>query len=65
MRTYPAYVEGEVRGALADPERQFERGPLIAPGREPWALVDRNYVSARWLGDAYLFARRLLELLTS
>src|SRR5258707_15369551 len=24
---------------------------------------DRNYVSARWPGDAYLFARRFLELL--
>jgi hypothetical protein len=26
---------------------------------------DRNYVSARWPGDAYLFARRLCDLLGS
>jgi hypothetical protein len=34
-RTYPAYVEDEVRAALADPGRQFERGPVTLTAREP------------------------------
>lgn len=70
LRTYDAYVEDEVRAALDDPERQFERGPLTlgrrgtaADDRGTFAVVDGNYVSARWFGDAYLFARRFSELL--
>jgi putative intracellular protease/amidase len=61
MRTYPKYVEDEVRAALADPDRDFERGPLPTT---PWALEDGNYVSARWYGDAEVFARRFLERLS-
>jgi len=66
-RTYPAYVEDEVRasGALV------ERGPRVlskrgtATGDSPAFVVQGGrYLSARWPGDAYLFARRLLELLT-
>jgi hypothetical protein len=26
-------------------------------------VTDRNYLSARWPGDAYLFARRFCDLL--
>jgi len=26
-------------------------------------VADRNYLSARWPGDAYLFARRFCDLL--
>jgi putative intracellular protease/amidase len=63
LRTYDAYVEDEVRGALANPGRQFERGPFLGLGRRPFAVVDGNYVSARWYGDAYEFARRFAELL--
>ncbi|SEG95428.1 Putative intracellular protease/amidase [Actinacidiphila yanglinensis] len=69
-RTYPAYVEEEVRGALTDPAAQFERGPrvLTRRGREDddthaFVVEDGNYLSARWPGDAHLFARRYLELL--
>jgi putative intracellular protease/amidase len=69
-RTYPAYVEDEVRAALADPARQFERGPVNLGKRataddDTYAFVveDGRYVSARWPGDAYLFARKLLERL--
>jgi putative intracellular protease/amidase len=69
-RTYRTYVEDEVRAALDDPDRQFEPGPrvLFARGtatddRAAFAVVDGSYVSARWLGDAYLFARRFEELL--
>lgn len=69
-RTYPEYVEDEVRAALADDERQFERGPRVVAKRgtadddQPAFVVqDGNYVSARWPGDAYLFAKRFLQLL--
>lgn len=65
-RTYPLYVEAEVRRAGA----QFVRGPIELTKRgtrtddsPAFALVDGNYVSARWPGDAYLFTKKLLELL--
>jgi putative intracellular protease/amidase len=68
-RTYPAYVEDEVRAALDDPG-QFERGPRVVAARgtatddgPAFVVADRNYLSGRWPGDAYLFARRFLALL--
>jgi len=71
-RTYPAYVEDEVTAALRDPASQFQRGPLTltvrgtaTDDRPAFAVQDRNYLSARWPGDAYLFARRFCELLQS
>jgi putative intracellular protease/amidase len=70
-RTYPAYVEDEVRAAL-DPGGQFRRGPVARTARgtatddEPAFVVqDGSYLSARWPGDAYLFGRRFCELLPS
>jgi putative intracellular protease/amidase len=64
-RTYPAYVEDEVKAALDDPASQFERGPRVLAARgtasddgPAFTVTDGNYVSARWPGDAYLFARR-------
>jgi putative intracellular protease/amidase len=69
-RTYPAYVEDEVRAALDDPARQFHRGPRTLTARgtaaddtAAFVVQDRNYLSARWPGDAYLFARRFCDLL--
>ncbi|MBI0385388.1 thiamine biosynthesis protein ThiJ, partial [Streptomyces albiflaviniger] len=69
-RTYPAYVQDEVVAALDDPA-QFERGPIelrrrgTATDDTPAFVVrDRNYLSARWPGDAYLFARRFAAMLT-
>lgn len=68
-RTYPAYVEDEVRAALASPE-QFLRGPLTLGARgtahddrAAFVAEDGNMLSARWPGDAHLFARKLLERL--
>jgi putative intracellular protease/amidase len=68
-RTYPEYVEDEVRAALGS-EGRFERGPrtLIAHGTESddraaFVVEDGSYVSARWPGDAYLFARTFAERL--
>jgi putative intracellular protease/amidase len=70
-RTYPAYVEDEVRAALASPT-DFVRGPytLSARGTEAddapaFVVEDGTYVSARWPGDAYLFAKRFLAQLPS
>ncbi len=69
-RTYPAYVEDEVRDALGDAQRQFVRGPRTIAARgtaandsRAFVVEDGRYVSARWPGDAYLFARRLLARL--
>jgi putative intracellular protease/amidase len=67
-RTYPEYVEEEVRGALG--EGRFVRGPthLIARGTmdddgPAFVVEDGSYLSARWPGDAYLLARKMLALL--
>jgi putative intracellular protease/amidase len=68
-RTYPAYVEDEVRAALTHPA-QLEHGPFTLRARgtarddgPAFVVEDGNYVSARWPGDAYLFARRFLAQL--
>jgi hypothetical protein len=71
-RTYPAYVQDEVKAALDDPARQFERGPvtLTARGtadddRPAFTVADGRYLSARWPGDAYLFGREFRDLLAA
>lgn len=67
-RTYPAYVEDEVKSTLASPH-QFVRGPFgLTRGtadddRHAFVVEDGAYLSARWPGDAYLFAKRLLARL--
>ena len=68
-RTYPAYVEDEVRAALARPE-DFELGPRELSRRgtrdddsHAFVVEDGRYVSARWPGDAYLIGKRLLAAL--
>jgi len=70
-RTYPAYVEEEVRAALAKPE-DFERGPKELSKRgtreddaHAFVVEDGRYVSARWPGDAYLIAKKLISALNS
>lgn len=68
-RTYPAYVEEEVRAALSKPD-DFVRGPthLMKRGTDAddsaaFVVEDGAYVSARWPGDAYLFAKAILKRL--
>jgi putative intracellular protease/amidase len=65
-RTYPAYVEDEVKGALDDPATQFVRGPRTLSRRgtadddaAAFVVDDGRYVSARWPGDAYRFAKEV------
>ena len=61
--------EDEVRAALASPE-DFVRGPRTLTRRgtdeddgPAFVVEDGSYVSARWPGDAYLFARRFIDRL--
>jgi putative intracellular protease/amidase len=68
-RTYPAYVEDEVRAALEKPD-DFERGPRELSRRgtreddtPAFVVEDGRYVSARWPGDAYLIAKHLIARL--
>jgi putative intracellular protease/amidase len=68
-RTYPAYVETEVRGALAAPG-DFVEGPRTLSKRgtrdddtHAFVVEDGHYVSARWPGDAWLFGKKLVERL--
>lgn len=68
-RTYPAYVEQEVRAALAQPGH-FERGPRTltkrgtrSDDRAAFVVEDGRYVSARWPGDSYLVAKKFIALL--
>jgi putative intracellular protease/amidase len=68
-RTYPAYVEDEVRLALRE-RGDFVRGPRVLYKRgtarddaPAFIVEDRNYVSGRWPGDAYLFAKRFVAQL--
>src|SRR5580658_8846707 len=69
-RTYPAYVEDEVKAALHDPATQFKRGPgnLTSRGTATddtpaFVVQDGRYLSALWPGDAYLLGRRFSDLL--
>jgi putative intracellular protease/amidase len=69
-RTYPMYVEDEVKQRLDAPLAQYERGPLTFGKRgtdfdvrAAFCVQDGRYVSARWPGDAYLFARQFIAQL--
>lgn len=69
-RTYPAYVEDEVKSQLRDSARQFQRGPMVFTSRDTatdsspaFVVVDGRYVSARWPGDAYTFTRSFQHVL--
>jgi putative intracellular protease/amidase len=68
-RTYPAYVQEEVVAALDDPKQFDAGGPALKRGtatdhRHAFVVEDGRYVSARWPGDAYLFAQRFEALLS-
>ncbi|MFD9697635.1 type 1 glutamine amidotransferase domain-containing protein [Lentzea sp. NPDC059081] len=65
-RTYPDYVQDEVEAAGA----VVERGPVELSRRgtadddtPAFVVTDGKYVSGRWPGDAYLFARTFAGLL--
>ena len=69
-RTYRLYLQGEVMAALTS-KSDFVRGPITlgtrgtaTDHRAAFVVEDDNYVSARWPGDAHLFAERFLEKLS-
>jgi len=61
-RTYPSYVQDEVRAALSG-RSSFSRGPLSASYARPFVVRDGNLVTARWPGDAQKFADTLVMML--
>jgi putative intracellular protease/amidase len=68
-RTYPMYVEDEVKAALEKPE-DFVLGPRVLTARgtaeddgPAFVVEDGRYLSARWPGDAYKLARALIAKL--
>jgi protease I len=67
-RTYPESVQNEVTRNLASPN-DFLPGPLPFVRDKPselqkgFVVDDDNYVSARWPGDAHLFANTLANKL--
>lgn len=67
-RTYPSTVQDEVTRALASPD-DFETGPFLLGREGPahrdygFTLRDRNYLSARYYGDAYKLADDFVAML--
>jgi putative intracellular protease/amidase len=66
-RTYPAYVEDEVRAALSSGD-DFVRGPRVLSKRgtrdddtHAFVVEDGAYVSGRWPGDSYLIAKKMID----
>jgi putative intracellular protease/amidase len=58
-RTYPAYVEDEVKSVLSSASN-FKHGN----GQfKPYVCVDRNLVTARWPKDAYVYTNALINML--
>lgn len=51
FRTYPQYVQDEVREVLGE-DGKFECGPLIPSYGNPYTVRDGNLLTARWPGDA-------------
>lgn len=58
-RTYPCYVQDEVKNCLIN-KRNFKTG---GNQFKPYVCEDGNLVTARWPKDAYLFAERLIKKL--
>jgi protease I len=69
LLTYPeCTVENEIRAVLAEDDNFIEGPPSVLrdspdnPGRG-FVVRDRNYVSARWYGDAYSFAFEFIKVM--
>lgn len=58
-RTYPAYVQDEVKDCLQDKENFKTGGNQF----KPYVCEDGNLVTARWPKDAFLFAEKIIERL--
>ena len=72
MVTYPCgTVTSQTAQLILRDPADFVRGPRVLSKRgtetddgPAFCVEDGNYVSARWPGDAYLFAKRFAALLT-
>lgn len=67
-RTYQITVEDEVKFALRDSSQFHSRGfslrrDSLNNEKPAFVLQDRNYISARWPGDAYTFAKKFYQRL--
>lgn len=65
-RTYPTTVQDEVTSYLQKKDN-FIRGkfPLMKDSKNKYTgfvVQDKNYLSARWPGDAYTFSKKFYEL---
>jgi putative intracellular protease/amidase len=58
-RTYPCYVQDEVKQCLSD-AKNFKTG---GNQFKPYVCADGNLVTARWPKDVYMFAETLIEKL--
>ncbi len=60
-RTYPEYVQDEVKDCMVD-KTGFKTG-----GNQftPYVCEDGNLITARWPKDAYLFAEKLIQKLNN
>ena len=67
-RTYRESVENEVKRLLASPN-DYRAGPMIprystkSKPNAGFVVEDGNYISARWPGDAWTLAMRMLDRL--
>ncbi len=61
-RTYPTWVESELRTAIGK-DGAYRRGPLFASYGNPWFVRDGNLLTARWPGDSSGFATQLVDML--
>jgi len=67
-RTYPITVEDEVKSYLID-KKNFLKGNLglirdsINNMNHSFSVLDNNYLSARWPGDAYDFSLKFLKMI--
>ncbi|MEQ1666452.1 MAG: type 1 glutamine amidotransferase domain-containing protein [Bdellovibrionales bacterium] len=67
-RTYPVSVEEEVRSVL-ESNNDFLSGPIpfkrdsLQNLNLGFVVQDRNYISARWPGDAHAFGTKFLDII--
>ncbi len=65
-RTYPKYVEDEVREAgvtFVEGPRELSKRGTREDDTHAFVVEEGRYVSARWPGDAWLIGRKLIERL--
>mgnify|MGYP000483232274 CR=1 FL=1 len=62
FRTYPTWVQDEVKSALG-PDGRWQAGPLLPLHGEGFVVEDGNLITARWPGDAERFAATLVQRL--